>query len=62
MGNATSAPTGPFHAERVHESHHAMGVPISRRITVTTVASFTVSQIADKSEALKMGSMEVQAV
>ena len=62
MGNATSAPTGPFHAERVRANHQAMGVPMSRRIIVTTVASFTVSQMADQSETLKRDSRMIQAV
>jgi hypothetical protein len=49
MGSATTAPTGPFHHERVRASHQASGVPISSRISVVAVASLKVSQIAAKS-------------
>jgi hypothetical protein len=33
MGRATTAPTGPFHQERVRASHQAIGVPISSSST-----------------------------
>lgn len=45
-GNATTAPTGPRSQERVRDSHNAMGVPMSSRITVVNDASFRVSQMA----------------
>jgi hypothetical protein len=37
MGSATTAPTGPFHHERVRASHQASGVPTSSRISVVLV-------------------------
>ncbi len=46
---ATTAPTTPFHFERVRASHQAMGVPIISRITVTMLANLKVSQTAAKS-------------
>jgi hypothetical protein len=36
MGRATTAPTGPFHHERVRASHQAIGVPISSSSSVVT--------------------------
>src|SRR3989338_8039238 len=57
MGSATTAPTGPFHQERVRASHDAIGVPTSSRMTVTTAASLKVSQIADRSAEEKADSI-----
>ena len=49
-GKATIAPIAPFQAECVRASHQAMGVPMTSRSTVTTVASFKVNQTAERSE------------
>ena len=48
-GRATIAPTGPRNQDEVRDSHNAIGVPITSRITVVSDASFRVSQIAAKS-------------
>ena len=48
-GNATTAPMGPRHHEVVRDSHRAIGVPMSNRITVVSDASLMVNQIAEKS-------------
>jgi len=45
----------PFQREVVRASHQAMGVPTSSKSTVTTLANFNVSQIAERSEALIVG-------
>jgi hypothetical protein len=55
MGSATTAPTGPFHQERVRASHQAIGVPITSSSVVVTLASLRVSQMAARSAALKHG-------
>src|SRR5690606_39109566 len=46
----TTAPMGPFQRERVRDSHHAIGVPMSSNSSVVSVANCRVSQIAAKSE------------
>ena len=48
-GKATTAPMGPRHQERVRDSHRAIGVPMTSRITVVSDASLMVNQIAEKS-------------
>ena len=59
MGSATTAPTGPFHQERVRASHQAIGVPISSNSTVVTVASLKVSQTAPRS-AVRLGKLGME--
>ncbi len=47
MGMATTAPTGPFHQERVRASHQASGVPSTSRMAVVTLASSKISAAPD---------------
>jgi hypothetical protein len=48
-GNATTAPTTPFHFERVCANHQAMGVPTTIKISVVMLANLKVSQTAAQS-------------
>jgi hypothetical protein len=49
-GSATIAATAPFQGDDVRANHQAMGVPITKRSNVTTLANFKVSQMAAKSD------------
>ena len=46
-GSATTAPIGPAQRERVCASHQASGVHSSMSSTVVTLASLSVSQMAE---------------